>query len=76
MLSSLTGSHQKAVQPPYTVYDIVKQPGRYVLLPVGLAPPGLLCDPTQDVSNYNVVPTDSVAWFGSVRPPVVVALCA
>lgn len=56
-------------------YDVVKQANKYVLLAVGSVPNGVSCDMTQGVNGLNVVPTAAVTWFGTVRPPVVVAQC-
>ncbi len=64
------------VEPALTVYDIVKQADRYVLLAVGTVPGGTPCDSSQSVSGRYVVPNDIVTWFGNVRPPVVVADCS
>jgi hypothetical protein len=58
------------------VFDIVKQNNKYVLLAVGEVPAGTNCDPTQTVNGHYAVPTDLVAWYGNVQPPVVVADCS
>ena len=75
LLLQKAAPHVLVTVAPYLVYDIVKRPDRYVLLPVGRVPAGLPCDPTQGVNGMNVVPVASVTWFGTVRPPVVVAAC-
>jgi len=58
-----------------TVYDIVKQKDRLVMLPVGTVPADTKCDVTQSVNGYYAVPSDAATWFGSVRPPIVFAQC-
>jgi len=60
-----------------TVYTVIKQPDRFVLLPIGTVPPGTECDPNNSVNGHGVVPNESVIWnVGSTaRPIVVVALC-
>lgn len=57
-------------------YTILKREDRLVLLPVGTVAPGTACDAEQSVNGHNVVPRESVVWSGTVRPVVVVALCA
>lgn len=59
-----------------TAFDIVKQKDKYVLLAVGTVPAGTQCDPNQTVNGHYGVPSDLVAWFGNVQPPVVVADCS
>jgi len=56
-------------------YTLVKQSNRFVLLPVGTVPGGTLCDSSQTVNGYFVVPTEAVTWSGTIRPVVVVAKC-
>lgn len=60
-----------------TVFNVVKQPNRFVLLPVGLVPAGTQCDPNNAVNGHGAVPVDEVVWQPgvTVRPIVVVALC-
>jgi len=58
-----------------TVYYVIQQAGKFVLLPVGTVPNGTPCDSTQNVNGHSAVPTSAVTWFGSVRPIVVVAQC-
>lgn len=62
---------------PSTVYTVVKQPDRFVLLPIGIAPAGTTCSRTQTVNGYGVVPNDAVEWSpgSTARPIVVVAQC-
>lgn len=56
-------------------YDIIKQPGKLVLLAVGKVAGGIACDTTQSVNGLYAIPTDAIAWFGTVRPPVAFAAC-
>jgi len=60
-----------------TVFNVIKQPNRFVLLPIGTVPSGTVCDPNQSVNGYGAVPTDAVVWSpgSTVRPVVVVARC-
>jgi len=60
-----------------TVFTVIKQPDRFVLLPIGTVPPGTECDPNNSVNGHGVVPVESVIWnVGSTaRPIVVVARC-
>lgn len=58
-----------------TVFTLVKQSNRFVLISVGTVPPGTQCDPEQNVNGYYAVPVSEVAWAGSVRPVIVVAKC-
>ena len=59
------------------VYTVVKQPNRFVLLPIGTVPPGTTCDPNNTVNGHMVVPTEDVVWTSETgsRPVVVVAPC-
>jgi hypothetical protein len=57
------------------VYNVVKQIDRFVLVPVGTAPLATACISTQYVNGYHVVPRNTVTWYGSVQPAVVVAQC-
>lgn len=59
-----------------TAYTVVKQRDRFVMLPVGTVPADTVCDTSQTVNGYYVVPRDAVTWSGSVRPEVVVASCS
>ena len=59
-----------------TAFDVVKQKDKYILLAVGTVPAGTTCDPNQTVNGHYGVPSDLVAWFGNVQPPVVVADCS
>ena len=59
-----------------TVFTIIKQTDRFVLLPVGTVPANTPCDSTQSVNGHYAVPRSAVTWAGTVRPAVVVALCA
>lgn len=59
-----------------TAFDVVKQKDKYILLAVGTVPAGTQCDPSQTVNGHYGVPSDLVAWFGNVQPPVVVADCS
>lgn len=63
----------KTVAP--TVYTVVKAVDRFVLLPVGTVPLGVVCDATNSVNGSYVIPRTSVVWSGSVKPDVVVAKC-
>lgn len=60
-----------------TVYTVVRQPNRFVLLAVGTVPAGTVCDPSQTVNGHGAVPVDAVEWSSgtTVRPVVVVARC-
>lgn len=58
------------------VYHIQKREDRFVMLPVGTVPAGTVCDPTQSVNGYYVVPRAAVTWSGTVKPPVVVSPCS
>jgi hypothetical protein len=60
-----------------TVYTVVKQPDRFVLIPIGTVPAGTPCDPNQSVNGLGVVPNVAVVWApgSTVRPIVVVAQC-
>ena len=58
-----------------TVFTIIKQVDKLVLLPAGTVPAGTPCDETQQILGHFVVPNDAVTWFGTVEPIVVVANC-
>lgn len=58
-----------------TVFTIIKQTDRFVLLPVGTVPANTPCDSTQSVNGHYAVPRSAVTWAGTVRPAVVVAAC-
>lgn len=60
------------------VYNVVKKTNGFVLVQVGTVPLNTLCDKTQNVNGYYVVPQSTsvvVAWSGSVRTGVVVGQC-
>jgi hypothetical protein len=57
-------------------YTVLKREGRFVMLPVGTVPADTVCDTTQNVNGYYVVPREAVAFTGSVQPIVVVAQCS
>ena len=59
-----------------TVYNVIKQKDKFVLLAAGTVPPDTPCDPNQRVNGHYVVPNDLVTWFGNVEPIVVVADCS
>ena len=59
-----------------TVYNVIKQVDKFVLLAAGTVPAGTPCDPSQVVNGHYVVPNDLVTWFGNVEPIVVVADCS
>jgi len=66
-------SGRTVVEP--TVYTVVKQEDRFVLLPIGQAALGTPCVDDQSVNGLNVVPRGAVDWAGNVQPAVVVARC-
>jgi hypothetical protein len=59
-----------------TVYNVIKQKDKFVLLAAGTVPNGTPCDPSETVNGRYVVPNDLVTWFGNVEPIVVVADCS
>ncbi len=59
-----------------TVYNVIKQKDKFVLLAAGTVPADTPCDSTQVVNGRYAVPTDLVTWFGNVEPIVVVADCS
>jgi hypothetical protein len=59
-----------------TAYTVVKQRDKFVMLPVGTVPNGTKCISDQTVNGFYVVPRVTVTWSGTVKPEVVVALCA
>ncbi len=59
-----------------TVYNVIKQVDKFVLLAAGTVPAGTSCDPSQTVNGRYVVANDLVTWFGNVEPIVVVADCS
>ena len=59
-----------------TVYTIVRQENRFIMLPVGTVPPNTPCIADQTINGHNAVPIDQVTWSGTVRPVVVVAICS
>jgi hypothetical protein len=59
-----------------TVFTIVDQVDKFVLLPVGTVPIGTPCIAGQTVNGHYVVPRAEVNWSGDIRPVVVVANCS
>jgi hypothetical protein len=59
-----------------TVYTLVKEVDRFVMLPVGTVPAGTPCDPMQNANGYFAVPRASVKFTGNVQPPIVLAKCS
>ena len=61
----------------HVAYTVVKQPDRFVLVPIGTVPAGTQCDLNQSVNGYGVVPNSAVIWTSptGARPIVVVAQC-
>lgn len=59
-----------------TAYTVVKQRDKFVMLPVGTVPNGTKCISDQTINGFYVVPRATVTWSGTVKPEVVVALCA
>lgn len=57
------------------VYQVSGVTDHFQLAPVGTIPLGTACDPTQTVNGRMAVPRADVAWYGNVRPRVVVAVC-
>ena len=59
------------------VFTVIKQPDRFVLLPVGTVPAGTPCDMNEAVKGHGVVPNSAVVWTSATgsRPIVVVAQC-
>ena len=57
------------------VYTVVKQANRFLFVAVGTIPAGVVCDYTQPMGTYYVVPRDQVTWYGLTRPQAVVARC-
>ena len=59
------------------VYTVVKQPNKFILLPVGTVPAGTTCDLNNTTNGHGAVPTDDVVWTSATgsRPIVVVAQC-
>lgn len=60
-----------------TAFTVIKQRDRFVLLPIGTAPAGTECDPSQTVNGHMAVPTAEIEWAAgsTARPVVVVAQC-
>lgn len=58
-----------------TVYYVIQQTGRFVLLPIGTVPLDTACDQDQEVNGHFAVPASEVTWTGTARPRVVVAQC-
>lgn len=59
------------------VYTVIKQPDRFLLLPIGTVPAGTECDPNNSVNGHGAVPNEAVVWTSPTgsRPIVVVARC-
>jgi hypothetical protein len=57
------------------VYYISQSKDVVVLVPTGTILEGTSCDGTMTVNGHYRVPVDDVVWVGSLRPPVVFALC-
>jgi hypothetical protein len=72
---------EKVIQPEEfvttapTAYVLIKRANRLVAAPVGTAPLGTICDATQPVLGYYVIPKEAVALTGTVKPDLVVAKC-
>lgn len=58
------------------VYQFIGIKDKVSLLPVGTIAGNIQCDSTQSVNGHYAVPSDLVAWYGSVKPKVVFALCS
>jgi len=59
-----------------TVFTIVDQVNRFVLLPVGTVPVGTPCITAETVNGHHVVDRALVNWSGDIQPVVVVANCS
>ncbi|MHA2402133.1 MAG: hypothetical protein ACXADH_04000 [Candidatus Kariarchaeaceae archaeon] len=59
-----------------TVYTIIKQEDRFVLLPVGTVPSNTECIADQKINDHYAVPVSVVQWTGNIRPVIVVAKCS
>ena len=63
-----------------TAYVPVMQNNALVMLPVGTAPAGVVCDAGRATITggkfYYGIPKESVAWFGTVRPLSVYSTCS
>lgn len=57
------------------VFQVIGTPNKFAFIPVGQTLPGTVCDREQTVNGYFAVPRESVSWYGSVQPQVVVAKC-
>jgi len=57
-------------------FAVVKQVDRFVFVRVGTVPANTVCDVTQPVGAYYVVPRAAVTWDANVKPDVVVAQCS
>jgi hypothetical protein len=58
-----------------TVFTVVQQKDKFILLVVGTVPPDTVCDPNQRTNGHYAVPVAAVTFTGTVRPVVVVAQC-
>lgn len=62
-----------------TAYTVTKARDRFVYIAIGNVPPNTRCDATQCIGLgplYCIVPSASVSWSGTVRAPLVVAVCS
>ena len=59
-----------------TVFTLIRQENRFVLLPVGTVPANTPCDGSQKINDHYVVDRNLVTWSGTVKPVVVVAQCS
>lgn len=59
-----------------TAYAILESTDNVQLLPVGVVAADTPCNPEKPVLGKYVVPRESVIWYGSTRPKVVVADCS
>jgi hypothetical protein len=63
-----------------TVFTVIKQPGQFVLIPIGIAPAGTVCDLNANAPrDYGTVANADVVWncqgASCPRPIAVVARC-
>jgi len=60
------------------VFTVIKQPDRFILLPIGTVPSGTQCSGDQSINGHQVVPNEDVVWTSATgpRPIVVVARCS
>lgn len=69
-------SNLTVTQGQQTAYQLIGTKDQFVLLPVGTVAEGTECDSSQSVLGHYVVPRESVAWYGSVKPQAVLARCS